>query len=488
MMHRHFFSAAVLSAYALRALAVPNQTPSFDASSYKQADIISKDVVIIGGGSGGTNAAISLKDKGKSVIVIEKKDRIGGHTETYIDPATGTPIDIGVQIWHNLTVVTDYFKRFDVPLIALGSDTPPNATQPQTVNYDLRTGKLVNVTSFSQAETGAAFAKYAQFLAQYPRLNDGQFLPNPVPDDLVMPFGDFAKKYGIEAVIPTMYQFNPGLGDPLTVPMIEMERVFGLSLVQQLSTGFLTTERHNNSEIYSKAQAELLSASSLLLSSTVVASKRSNENDGIKLVVRTPTGLKLICAKKLLLAIPTKLDNLTPFDLSKEEVTVFSKLIDAGYYTSIVKNTGLPDDLNVFNAAQNTSYNIPPLPAIYSIGASGVPGLHIAYYGSPRSKKSYPLSDDAVKADIIRSIKALQKSNPDKFNQTEPEFVVYSSHAPFYDMARPEDTKKGFYNDLYALQGLRNTWYTGASFRAQDSSDIWRYTEEEVLPGLLKGL
>lgn len=483
-MRAQILSTALLSAFSIsRVVAAPNQTPAFDVKSFKPSDIITRDVAIIGGGSSGTYSAISLKDKGKSIIVIEKKNRIGGHTETYIDPATGTPIDMGVVIWHNLTIVRDYFKRFDVPLILLGSDAVPNS---RTSNYDLRTGKLVNVTDPPQEEVAAAFAKYAEQLSKYPKLNDGLFLPDPVPEDLVLPFGDFVKKYGLEAALPSIYNYNPGLGDVLTGPTIEQIRVFGLSLVQQLSTGFLTTAHHNNSELYSRAQAELLSASSLLLNSEVLQSQRSN--DSVELVVQTPDGKKLICAKKLLITIPARLDFLGPFDLSKQEKDVLGKQIDAGYYTSIVKNTGLPDDLSIGNYRQDTPYNLPTLPAVYSIGTTGVPGLHLAYYGTQRSTKTFPVSDEVVKAEIIKSIKTLQQANPDVFNQTEPEFVVYSSHAPFYLQARPEDTKNGYYEKLYALQGLRNTYWSGASFRAQDSSDLWRFSENVVLPQLLAGL
>ncbi|MCQ8115563.1 hypothetical protein NP565_23620, partial [Vibrio parahaemolyticus] len=32
-----------------------------------------------------------------------------GRLLTYIDPATGTPMDLGVMIWHNISVVNDYF-------------------------------------------------------------------------------------------------------------------------------------------------------------------------------------------------------------------------------------------------------------------------------------------------------------------------------------------------------------------------------------------
>jgi hypothetical protein len=93
-----------------------------------------------------------------------------------------------------------------------------------------------------------------------------------------------------------------------------------------------------------------------------------------------------------------------------------------------------------------------------------------------------------VKADIISTVKRLQAKNTGMFNQTEPEFVVYSSHAPFYLRAKPGDISEGVYVDMYALQGLRSTWWTGAAWRAQDSSMLWRFNEEVVLPELLKGL
>jgi hypothetical protein len=213
----------------------------WDASAFGPENIINRDVAIIGGGSSGTHAAISLKDKGKSIIVVEAKARLGGHTETYTDPATGKGFDYGVQVFHNISTVQRYFQRFDIPLAALGPDGTTAA------NYDFRTGKPVNVTAPSQEELGAALANYATFLHKYPELNNGMFLPSPVPEDLVMPFGEFAKKYHIENAVSIMNQYNPGLGDILTVPTVEVIRVFGISLIEQLSS-LLTTTRHNNSE------------------------------------------------------------------------------------------------------------------------------------------------------------------------------------------------------------------------------------------------
>lgn len=462
--------------------AFPNLATILDFDGFKKTDVIEKDVAVIGGGSAGTYSAIRLKDKGKSVIVVEKKDRIGGHTETYIDPITNKPVDFGVVLFHNITVVTEYFKRFDIPLIIRGSDGVVNAEQQR---WDCRIGKKLNISSPTQEETGAAFAKYAQVISQWPRLDDGMFLPDPVPEDLILPFGEFAKKYGIEAVVPTMFSFNQGIGDILTVPTVEHIRVFGLSLVQQLATGFLTTAHHNTSELYSKAQNELISSGSLLLSSEVIASRRTDGKDGVQLVVKTPSGKKLIKAKKLLITIPPKIESLSHFDLSAQEEDIFGKFVNAGYYVSIIKNTGIPDNVAITNFAQDTPYNLPEFPGIYGIQSPGVSGLHIAFYGAPRSSASNPIPDSEVQTDIIATIKNLQKSAPDMFEETDPEPVVYSSHTPFYLQAKPEDTKTGFYKKLYELQGLRNTYWTGATWRAQDSSDTWRYSEEEVLPQLL---
>lgn len=276
--------------------------------------------------------------------------------------------------------------------------------------------------------------------------------------------------------------------DPLTVPTVEMIRTFGLDLVTQLSTGgFLSPASQNSSELYGKAQAELLQASSLLLSARVNRSTRTQT--GVELVVSTKDGQKLIRAKKMLMTTPPRSDLLQPMlSLSQPENQVFSKFVDTGYYTSLVKNTGIPDNQTIWNYVQDTPYNLPTLPAIYSIFATPIAGVKVIYYGTQRVNLITPMTDDQVKSDILTALKKLQTANPKTFKKTDPKFVAFSSHSPFYLQARPIDTKAGFYDKLYALQGVNSTYWSGASFRAQDSSAIWRFNEEQMLPMLLKGL
>jgi UDP-galactopyranose mutase len=80
--------------------------------AFAAADIIERDVAIIGGGSSGTHAAITLEDNGYATIIVEEKERIGGHTEMYFDPNTGHHIDYGVVIFHDDDYVENYFSRF----------------------------------------------------------------------------------------------------------------------------------------------------------------------------------------------------------------------------------------------------------------------------------------------------------------------------------------------------------------------------------------
>jgi heterodisulfide reductase subunit A-like polyferredoxin len=78
-------------------------TDQFDTQYYASNNVITRDVAVIGGGATGTYGAINLRALGKSVILIEKAASLGGHTNTYVDPATGLAVNYGVQALYNST-------------------------------------------------------------------------------------------------------------------------------------------------------------------------------------------------------------------------------------------------------------------------------------------------------------------------------------------------------------------------------------------------
>jgi len=58
------------------------------------------DVVIIGAGAAGLAAARALAEAGRSVLILEARDRIGGRIWTRREPDTVTPVELGAEFIH----------------------------------------------------------------------------------------------------------------------------------------------------------------------------------------------------------------------------------------------------------------------------------------------------------------------------------------------------------------------------------------------------
>ncbi|OCK75969.1 flavin-containing superfamily amine oxidase-like protein [Lepidopterella palustris CBS 459.81] len=437
-------------------------------------DIITRDVCIIGGGASGTYAAIRLHDLGKSIVVVEQNSVLGGQTSTYTDPASGKRTEMGVVAWYNNEIVNNFFARLNVPLKTTDIERA-GFTALNSIPVDFRTGELV--TDVYSGNVPEGLANYIEQLAKYPYLEDGFDVPYPVPSDLLLPFGEFVEKYNIGGAIRVLYIFGNGMGDFLKQPTLYVFKLVSMESMQAFKAGsFQSTLNHNNQEIYEKAQVEL--GTDVILNSKVLSADRSGEYAEVH--VQTPLGLKCIKAKKLLLTIPPKLENLEGFDLDTNERSLFSQFNNTGYYTAILKNTGIADNTEVRNFGADSPYNVPVLPGPYFLQASGISGLLNVKYCSP-----HPVSDETAKANIITAVQKLNTAGT--LNTTTPEFVAFGSHTPFEMTVSVDAVQSGFYKSLYGLQGLKKTYWTGAAFHAQDSGKLWAFTEK-LIPGIIDGL
>jgi|SRR5882762_8748424 len=241
-----------------------------------------------------------------------------------------------VEVWQNSSIVENFFSRFNVPL------TIVSTTQDSTQCIDFATGTPLNGYLGNQGNITTAIQAYVAQLPRYPFLDAGFDLPDPVPTDLLMPIGDFVAKYNLSAAMPVLIGYSSGLGSLTNYFTLYFMKLVGRSVIQAIQTGFYTTARRDNSEIYRNAQANLLATDSLLLNSQVVSTDR-DDNDGlVQLVVSTPSGHKVINAKKILFAIPPTLANLLNFDINPQECSLFEQFSTTGYYTGLLRNSGVP--------------------------------------------------------------------------------------------------------------------------------------------------
>lgn len=426
----------------------------FNEASYAKNDVLRRDVAVIGGGSSGTYGAIKLLDLGKSVALVEQAAVLGGHQNTYIEPTTGTPIDYGVQAYWNISVVRDFFARFDIPI------TNYSFEGVSTIYADFKTGQTL-----PNLQPPTDYSAYATQLNKYPELLWSWQLPSPVPEDLLLPFGDFIKKYSLQNIAYSIYLFSAGIGNILTQLTVNMFKWFDDAYLDGLRGHNIVTAHHNNGELYSKALAEL--GPSALLSSTVIAAHRPQTPNSVRLVIQTPTGTKLILASQLLVSIPPLLSNMGPFALDARELALFSHFTYSAYYNGVVNNTGLAPGTRYINAGANTTYNIPDLPAVYSISPTAVPGIFLYWLGSPVDMSRDQV--EAMMADTVRKLTNVTMGSGD--------FVAWSSHTPFKLVVSAEEIAGGFYDRWDQLQGYKNTWYTGAAIHSHGSGGLWNFTQ-----------
>lgn len=174
---------------------------------FAPSDIIHKDVLVIGCGATGTYGAIKLLDAQKTVIVVEAKATCGGHTEVSINPTNGKPVNLGVKAYHNNDFVKGFFARLKVPLGPTSFNTPPNTF------VDFSTGKVV--ADYKVLDPTAAIGTYFGLLQQYPYLESSWNLTYPVPEDLLLPFGEYMKKHDLTNIAQLILGFAQGLGNVL---------------------------------------------------------------------------------------------------------------------------------------------------------------------------------------------------------------------------------------------------------------------------------
>ena len=445
------------------------------ATQSQREDVIEVDVCVIGGGAAGTYAAIKSRDLNKTVVVVEKQGRLGGHTKTYIDPVSKQPIELGVAEWENNTLVRDWFARFDVPLYTYNYTIPGVTSE----SVDFQTGQLASPGNSS--DLLPAWDAYQAQAAKYPFLEYSlDNVPFPVPADLLLPFGQFIEKYNLQGAVPYLSLYGQGWGNFVTLPTLLAIKYFPVGFFSPASLqgqGPAALAAKDNSFLYERAQAEL--GPHALLNSTVLHVDR-NAADHAKITVQTPSGVKRIRAGKIISAIPPILENLKGFDLNETEIPIFDKFRYHSWYVGLLHNSGIPDNLTLSNyGANNTSnFHIAVLPAAYNIYATRVPGLHYFTFGGNDSQLTFTQAQ--VRANIEASIGRMQANGVIPKGTIQPDIIDFTSHTPYEVFVPSDEIAKGFYNRLFALQGQRHTYWTGAAFVTHSSAAIWNYTDQLV--------
>jgi monoamine oxidase len=67
------------------------------------------DVVVIGAGAAGLAAAVKLTEAGRSVLLLEARDRVGGRLHTRHEPGLAAPVELGAEFVHGAAPSTRHW-------------------------------------------------------------------------------------------------------------------------------------------------------------------------------------------------------------------------------------------------------------------------------------------------------------------------------------------------------------------------------------------
>lgn len=304
-----------------------------------------------------------------------------------------------------------------------------------------------------------------------------------IPADLLLPFTEFVAKYNLEAMAPIVSVVS-GQDINSHDPTLFIVKNFGPLIIEGLlNNTFFDPAPFNNSLLYGAAQQQL--GDDVLLSSTVVEANRTDT--GISLVVQNlQTGARTqVSAKRLLVASQPSIENLAVFGLDAQEKSVFSTWKYVTVYTAVLKTNLVPDNTSVQFITPVNSTNFAQKPYSFGLNWNGAPGYFWIIFGAEKK-----MSANEAKEAIIAEMKTLYDGGafpPIGSKIPSSEVVAISNHSQVTWGQSAEQLKAGFVQDLYALQGHKDTWYTGGLWCPDYSSNVWAFTDT-VLPKLLGGI
>lgn len=390
---------------------------------------------------------------------------------------TGSTFDYGVITFDPTPVVKNYFAFFDIPLVDFAA-VLPNGTD---IFVDFKTGAIVPDTALPAGNATAALMGYLELMEQYPNISNGFDLPSPVPENLLLTWGELLEKYSLGAMAFETFEYLEGVGNILDQTALYMMKYLSVDTAKSIigsGSNFVTSARRDNQELYDKALLKLGSA--VLLNSNVTQIHRHEE--GVETSVCTPSGSQTIRSSKLLMAIPPQPSNLAFLDLTTEEESLFRQFNASYYWDAVIRNSGISDFVSLTNIDLANPYALPSFPGIYTISYTGLPKLQTIYYTS-----AHFLLDEEVKADILATVARLVSSlgYENGNGTTAMELVGFNNHSPYLMTVDVDAIAGGFYERANRLQGTRRTYWTGAAWQTEDSSQIWNWTEYVLLPQLV---
>ena len=433
-------------------------------------EALNRDVCIIGGGASGMFAALKMADKKYSVAILEKTGRLGGHAQTYRPDDGAFVYDLGVRVFPSSDSIQEVFGRFDQKLIHA------SILDLKRRYVDFETGALSDYEEPSYRSTLMSLLYYWYYSGySYSfMLKPGTHLPDLVPEELLLGFGEFLKKYKLDFGFTPLIHYLQGYGAIENVPMLYVLKNITHRVATSILWNSFETPVEGVDAIYpaiSKEIAKLTGRKSTFVNTQVQSVIRASGQSVLVKTIKDGLQQDFSC-KYLFVSAPPLLETFgSVFDFNDQERLLLSKFKARGYWTVVVKAEGLDNKEGIFNVNTKNMMKAAKFPGIYAVLPMPLADHYNVLFGAD----DLSLSDEEVRHRIKEDIERL------KFRNTKvqlKEIVEFHNHSPFGPYVDVDDIRNGFYRDLNKMQGKRSTYYIGTAFSGPSTPDCWDHVSE----------
>ena len=431
-----------------------------------QTKLEDRDVCIIGGGASGMYALNWLSKNSFDCALIERKNRIGGHAETYRKPGVQGHLDMGVRIYPNESLIKDMLDDFDVAYSKV------NVRNNKLTYLDFETGENSPFKQPNNFKILYAMLKYNRlFSKHFKYLEDPGFqIPDNAPAELWMPFGEFLKRHGLESGYSSMINYLQGFGKVAELPTIyAIKNLRPVILNNFMMNSYIAPD--DGVDVLYDRMSDFYS-DNIRLETEVLSVVRGDE-DKHYISVQGPDGVTTIRAKHIIVTCPPIIENMAQFDLDAQEKELMSKFRYNNYFTAAVEIDGMPEKQLIFNGGKNGPLSAMKERGIYGLFPTEIKGVTNILYGTDHRQS---ITEDDVLRDMIYYTEKVSPNvlgNRLSFSKVN----LLLSHTPYLPSVSVDELKDGFYNKFDRLQGHRNTIYLGAALDTHGTFAVWRHAD-----------
>ncbi|EFX04831.1 fumarate reductase/succinate dehydrogenase [Grosmannia clavigera kw1407] len=480
---KNVLADVLLAAAGGNAVCTPNLT-----QMYPNATVKTVDIVVVGGGDAGANAASNLYDAGLSVIVLEKEDHLGGRVNGWTNPSTNVNYDYDVATYTNYTGTEAFFERLGINI------TTPTFLTTTSSYVDFSTGETIAYDAANFTTELVALQKYYDVANNYSDYYLPSYAnwpaPEDIPEDLLMSFRDFAIKYELNTTMLLIWAgIGAGLADMLDALALYVMQTFDpqtAAVFLGYDVQYVPTSGRNQ-DIYNTIASIL--GDSVMVNTTVVSSSRLADKGGVQLAVKNfVTGkVAVIKVKRLVMAIEPTTDNTAPFNLDTKESAVFDNATWSVVHAGIVSHFSLPTNGLVYNlpasAAKGNAFSYPEPPFVDYLEYIGEDLWQVIAAGWV----GFSVEDAQNLANEALQMMAAAGTIP-ATNGTNLTIQAWSDYGAMDMRTSAKNLKACFIQQQYSLQGYRSTYWTGGAFSNQLSTYMWAYNKEYLVPLVVASL